>query len=116
MKKQSKMKLLLERGYNAIKQNNGGKYDVELGLVQQLSDLIDKARETNDQSIRERIYREALDIVMQLAIELPTYQRDDLFAFNTNKIDVSTFTPQNELSPYKGLTGDIHLVSLNEEE
>lgn len=112
----SKATSTLNWGYNAIKQNNGGKYDVELGLVQQLSDLIDKARETNDQSIRERIYREALDIVMQLAIELPTYQRDDLFAFNTNKIDVSTFTPQNELSPYKGLTGDIHLVSLNKEE
>ena len=112
----SKATSTLNWGYNAIKQNNGGKYDVELGLVRELSDLIDQARETNDQTIRQRIYKEALDIVMQLAIELPTYQRDDLFAFNTNKIDVSTFTPQNELSPYKGLTGDIHLVSLNKEE
>ena len=112
----SKATSTLNWGYNAIKQNNGGKYDVELELVRDLSDLIDQARETNDQTIRQRIYKEALDIVMQLAIELPTYQRDDLFAYNTNKIDVSTFTPQNELSPYKGLTGDIHLVSLNKEE
>ena len=49
---------------------------------------------------------------MQLAIELPTYQRDDLFAFNTDKIDVDSLTPEEELSPYSGLTNDLHLVSL----
>ena len=49
---------------------------------------------------------------MQLAVELPTYQRDDLYAYNANKIDVSTFTPNAELSPYMGLTSDIHTVSL----
>ena len=51
---------------------------------------------------------------MEMAVELPTYQRDDLFAYNTNKIDVNTLTPDSELSPYKGLTGDIHKVSLVE--
>ena len=53
---------------------------------------------------------------MQLAVELPTYQRNDLFAYNTNKIDVTTLTPDAQLSPYKGLTSDLHLVSLNEEK
>ena len=49
---------------------------------------------------------------MQLAVELPTYQRDDLFAYNENKIDVSTFTPESQLSPFKGLTSDLDKVSL----
>ena len=49
---------------------------------------------------------------MKLAIELPTYQRDDLFVYNSEKIDVSTLTPQSELSPYKGLTSDLWRVSL----
>ena len=102
----------LNWGYKQIKLNVGGKYDAEKALVEELSELIDKARKTTDQKIRENLYAEALDIVMQLAIELPTYQRDDLFAFNTDKIDVSTLTPEDQLSPYKGLTGDIHNISL----
>ena len=92
--------------------NAGGKYDTEVALINQLSDLIDAGRETNDQDERAAIYSRALDIVMQLAIELPTYQRNDLFAYNTNKIDVDSLTPDANLSPYKGLTSDLHLVSL----
>lgn len=110
--KDSKATSVLNWGYKQILQNVGGKYDIEYGIVEELSELIDKARETTVQSTRERIYSEALDLVMQLAVELPTYQRDDLFAFNANKIDVNSLTPDNRTSPYKGLTSDIHLVSL----
>ena len=106
----------LNWGYKQIKQNVGNKYSEELKLINELSEIIDNARKTNDQDKRARLYSQALDIVMQLAIELPTYQRDDLFAYNTNKIDVNSLTPNAELSPFKGLTSDMHLVSLNEEE
>ena len=102
----------LNWGYKQIKMNVGNKYYEEIGLIQNLSDLIDQARKTTDETVRKNLYAQALDIVMQLAIELPTYQRDDLFAFNTDKIDVSTLTPESELSPYKGLTSDLHKVSL----
>lgn len=98
-------------GYDQIKRNIGGQYDEELELIEELSELIEDGRETNDQNKRSKIYSQALDIVMQLAIELPTYQRDDLFAYNTNKIDVSTLN--KDLSPYTGLLVDIHKVRLN---
>lgn len=99
-------------GYKQIKQNNGGKYDTELALIEELSELIEAGRNTTVESQRARIYSEALDLVMQLAIELPTYQRDDLFAYNARKIDVSTFTSFDQLSPYKGLTSKIYNISL----
>ena len=102
----------LNWGYKQIKLNVGGKYDAEKALIEELSELIDEARKTTDEDIRAKLYSDALDIVMQLAIELPTYQRDDLFAFNTDKIDVDSLTPESELSPYRGLTSDLHLVSL----
>ena len=114
--KESKATSVLNWGYKQILQNTGGKYDYENALLDELSDLIDAGRKTNNQTTRAQIYSKALDIVMQLAIELPTYQRNDLFAYNTNKINTSTLTPDALLSPYKGLTSDIHLVSLNEEE
>ena len=99
-------------GYDAIKQNSGGKYDRELDIVEELSTIIDEARKTNDTTKRAILYADALTLVMQLAVELPTYQRDDLFAYNVLKIDQSTLTPKNELSALNGLTRDLHLVSL----
>ena len=101
-------------GYRAIKANAGGKYDRELALVKELSDLIDKARETLDESRRAAYYAEALDIVMELAVELPTYQRSDLYAYNSNIIDVSTLTPAADLTPYNGPMSRLWEVSLKE--
>ena len=101
----------LNWGYKQILQNTGGKYNEELALIEDLSELIEAGRETTDQNARARIYAQALDIVMQLAIELPTYQRDDLFAYNINKIDQSSLN--SDLSPYTGLLSDIHTVRLN---
>ena len=101
----------LNWGYKQILQNTGGKYNEELALVEELSELIEAGRETEDQDTRAIIYSQALDIVMQLAIELPTYQRDDLFAYNVNKIDQSSLN--SDLSPYTGLLSDIHTVRLN---
>ena len=102
----------LNWGYKQIKQNTGGKYAEELALVEELSELIEAGRETDDQDARAIIYAKALDLVMELAIELPTYQRDDLFAYNINKIDESTLN--SDLSPYSGLLSDLHTVRLNQ--
>lgn len=103
---------VLNWGYRQIKQNVGGKYNRELSIVNDLSDIIERARETEDQNVRAPLYSQALDLVMQLAVELPTYQRDDLFAYNGNKIDINTFTPASELTSYMGLTNRLDLVSL----
>ena len=101
-------------GYRAIKANAGGKYDAELALVKELSEIIDLARETLDPDRRAQYYAQALDIVMELAVELPTYQRSDLFAYNTKIIDVTSLTPDSELTPYNGPLSRIWEVSLNE--
>jgi peptide/nickel transport system substrate-binding protein len=101
-------------GYRAIRKNVGGKYDTELAMVKDLSEIIDAARETLDENRRKEYYAEALDIVMELAVELPTYQRSDLFAYNSKIIDVSTLTPKEELTPYNGPLAKIWEVSLNE--
>ena len=101
-------------GYRAIRNNAGGKYDTELQIVKDLSDIIDQARETLDEDRRTAYYAQALDMVMELAVELPTYQRSDLFAYNTNIIDVNTMTPASELTPYNGPISRIWEVGLNE--
>ena len=102
----------LNWGYKQILQNTGGKYNEELALVEELSELIESGRETTDQDARAIIYSQELDLVMQLAVELPTYQRDDLFAYNINKIDESSLN--QDVSPYSGLLSDLHTVRLNQ--
>ncbi len=111
--KESKASSVKNWGYTEILLNAGGKYDVENGILDELAELIEAGRETLDQPTRITIYRQALDKVMELAVELPTYQRDDMFAYNTYKIDVSTFNSGDTLTAYKGLVSDIHQVSLN---
>lgn len=65
-------------------------FTYEKDLINKLADLIEQGRETNNQSQRADIYAEALDVVMDLCIELPTYQRNDLSVYNTDVINVNT--------------------------
>ena len=104
----------LNWGYKQIKANVGNKYDAELRIITELSEIIENARKTNDQNRRTELYSQALDLVMQLAVELPTYQRDDLFAYNGSKIDVTTLTPDKDLTPYNGLISKMYNISLKE--
>ena len=101
-------------GYNAILNDTTGTYKDEKKIIGDLSNIIDLARETLDEDDRKLYYAQALDLVMELAVELPTYQRSDLFAYNTNVIDVNTLTPASELTPYNGPMSRIWEVGLNE--
>lgn len=89
--KDSKATSTLNWGYDDIlDEDNADIYYREVDMVDELSDKIDEARETLDQDVRKSIYSECLDLVMALAVEFPTYQRKDLFIWNTNFIDSST--------------------------
>ena len=105
-------------GYNYIlDRNKRNTYAYEYERVMELSKLIDAGRKTLEREGadgRKAIYAEALDIVMDLAVELPGYQRSDLFAYNSNIIDESTLTPEKELTPYNSPLAKIWLVSLKE--
>ena len=113
--KDSKATSVNNWGYTEIKIGKDDNYSVEWDLIEELSDYIDDARKIDDsteagRNRRAAIYSKALDIVMQLAIELPTYQREDLFAYNAKKLDETTLN--QDYSAFKGLTSDLHLVSL----
>ncbi|MBP3452041.1 MAG: hypothetical protein J6J73_04510, partial [Agathobacter sp.] len=59
---------------------------------------IDEARETNDQEERTELYEEAMGYILDLAIELPVYQRSVLYAYNTNVISEDSLP--KEVNPY----------------
>ena len=84
-------------GYNYLKTSGTAE---ELNILDELSDLIDQARETNDKSVRADLYQEAMEQILDLAIELPVYQRSVLYAYNSKVIDASTMPESSEMNPY----------------
>ncbi len=65
-------------------------YDLLLNRTEgngSLADIIDKARSTNDRTKRKELYEEAMGLVLDLAVELPVYQRQMLYAYNSNTVE-----------------------------
>lgn len=104
----------LNWGYREIKANSGNKYDYELEVITRLSELIDEGRNSTDNSkggTRAQTYWSALDLVMELAVEMPTYQRTDLTVYNKNKIDAATLN--RNPTAFDGLFSRIWEVGYN---
>ena len=72
-------------GYREIL-NNTTYYSTEYALIRQLSDIIDDARSITDKDDRTTMYKNAMELVLQLAVEMPVYQRQNLYAYNSNRI------------------------------
>ena len=59
----------------------------------ELDKLIVDARRSDDQDYRKQVYRAALDEIIDWAVEIPTYQRQNIVIVSTERVDVSTVTP-----------------------
>ncbi len=105
---ESKATNVLAWGYDWIKANSGDLAKEDYNLLDQLSNKIDEGRSVNGQSERSVIYQEALDILMDLAIEFPLYQRNDLYVYNKNVIDASTLNQRP--TSYSGPISEIWKV------
>lgn len=84
-------------GYNYLKTSGTAE---EMAILNELSDLIEEARETNDKAVRADLYQEAMEQILDLAIELPVYQRSVLYAFNSKVINADTMPGSSEMNPY----------------
>ena len=88
--KDSQATSILNWGYRTIANDFTGKYDYEKSVIDLLSDTIEHARKTLDRDTRISDYSKCLDYIMDLAIQLPIYQRKDLCVFNKTVIDEKT--------------------------
>ncbi len=72
-------------GYREILSNTT-LYKTEYDIINRLSEYIDAGRETLNKNERIDIYENAMGLVLDLAVELPVYQRMTLYAYNSNTI------------------------------
>ena len=84
-------------GYNYLKTSGTAE---EIEILDNLSDLIDQARETNDKEVRSALYKDAMSYILDLAIELPVYQRSVLYSYNSNVISAESMPQKSEMNPF----------------
>ena len=82
-------------GYNYLKTSGTSE---ELDILDELSYLIDEARATNDKEERTELYMQAMEQILELAIELPVYQRSVLYSYNSKVIKSESIS--SEINPY----------------
>ena len=75
-----------------------------------LDDLILEARTSDDQNFRKTVYKQALDELIDWAVEVPTYQRKNAIIFSTDRINLDTITP--DITTFWGWLSDIELVDM----
>ncbi|MBR5746119.1 MAG: hypothetical protein IKX92_02545 [Clostridia bacterium] len=74
-----------------------------------LAELIEEGTKYMSVEERKPIYEKALEVLAQLAIEIPTYQRKNLFAYNSDIIDGTTLS--QTVTPYWGPLAQIWKVA-----
>ncbi len=77
----------------------------------ELDQLIVDARLSEDQNYRKAVYKQCLDIILDWAVEIPTYQRLNVIVFSTERIKIDTLTP--DITTFWGWLNDIELVEMN---
>ena len=75
-----------------------------------LDELILLARQSTDQTYRKLLYRECLDIIGNWGVEIPMYQRQNVFLFSTQRINIATLTP--DITTFWGWENDIEKLEM----
>ena len=77
----------------------------------ELDDLILAARQSLDQSYRKAMYKACLDIIVDWAVEVPVYQRQNAFIFSTERVNMDTVTP--DITTYYGWLPEVQNIEMN---
>ena len=77
----------------------------------ELDELIDEAKASYDQSYRKAMYKACLDIVVDWAVETPTYQRQNAVLFSTERVNMETMTP--DITTFYPWASEIENIELN---
>jgi len=78
----------------------------------ELDALIEQARSISDQDERKALYAQAYDIVMDEAVEMPFYQRKNMWIFNQEIVNVDTI-PENLTPFFQWYHKEVNLLELH---
>ena len=90
--------------------NQGGSNYMYCIADAELDQLIMDARASTDQTYRKAMYKACLDIVIDWAVEIPVYQRQNAIIFSSERVDLSTVTP--DITTFYGWMAEIEKLEL----
>lgn len=77
--------------------------------IEYLAELIEEGVKYMSAEERKPIYEKALEVLAQLSIEIPTYQRKNMFAYDNTVIDATSLS--STVTPYWGPLAEIWKLS-----
>ena len=77
----------------------------------ELDELIMEARTSADQSFRKATYKRCLEIIMDWAVEVPNYQRQNAVIFSPDRVNIASITP--DITTFWGWMNDLQLLQMN---
>ena len=96
-------------GVKSGKDAGGSNYMYDIADPE-LDDLIMDARASLDQPYRKTVYKACLDIIVDWAVEVPVYQRQNAIIFSTERVNMDTVTP--DITTYYGWMAEIQNIEL----
>lgn len=75
-----------------------------------LDQLIMDARQSDDQAFRKATYKAALDKIIEWAVELPTYQRQNCYIFSPERVNLDTVV--KDITTFYGWLKEIYKVEM----
>ncbi len=87
--------------------------DEEKAMLTELNELIISGRSTLDPEERKAIYKRALELSTGLAVEIPTYQRKNMYVYNKEVIKADTLFSGEDVTPFQSPISFIWNVELN---
>ena len=76
-----------------------------------LDELIMEARTSADQAFRKATYKQCLDIIIDWAVEVPVYQRQNAIIMSTERVNIDTVTP--DITPFWRWMAEIEQIETN---
>ena len=78
----------------------------------ELDQLIVDARQSDDQDYRKQVYKAALDEIIDWAVEVPTYQRQNIVIASTERVDIPTVT--GDVTTFWGWLSEVQTMKMVE--
>ncbi|MDO4866766.1 MAG: ABC transporter substrate-binding protein [Clostridia bacterium] len=77
-----------------------------------LDQLIVDARQSDDQDYRKQVYKAALDEIIDWAVEVPTYQRQNIVIASSERVDIPTVT--GDVTTFWGWLSEVQTMKMVE--
>ena len=100
-------------GIESGKDAGGSNYMYDIADPE-LDQLIMDARTNLDQAYRKGVYKACLDTIVDWAVEVPVYQRQNAIIFSTERVDMATVTP--DITTFYGWLMEIQNIQLTANE